>query len=83
MLWLYKNHKDWERQVQVFPMRFANSFPPPSCGEEHRAQYHEGDMMVHCAGYRQRLHDIWPGELEKWRKKGELVEDVESDILVR
>jgi hypothetical protein len=30
MFWLYKNYKDWERQVQIFPMRLGNSFARPS-----------------------------------------------------
>ena len=83
MFWLYQNDLDWRKKVQIFPMRLANSFPEPSCGERQRAQYRDGDMVVHYAGYRSSLPSIWPGELEKWRRKGKLIDDVEVDVLVK
>ncbi|CAF1407413.1 unnamed protein product [Adineta steineri] len=83
MFWLYTNHTDWKRRVQVFPMRLANSFPGTPCGETHRVQYQNGDMVVHYAGYRDKLPGIWPAELEKWRKKGKLIDETETDIFVK
>lgn len=83
MFWLYKNRRDWERQVQIFPMRLANSFLNVVCGEKNRTEYQDGDMVVHYAGYRGRLSGIWLNELEKWRKKGKLVDDIEADVSVK
>lgn len=83
MFWLYKNNQDWREKVQIFPMRLANSFPEPSCGQRNRAEYHAGDMVVHYAGYRSKLPSIWPAELEKWRKKGKLIDDIEVDVLLK
>ena len=83
MFWLYKNDQDWRRKVQIFPMRLANSFPAPSCGERQRSEYQAGDMVVHYAGFRKRLPLVWPDELEKWLKRGKLIDDVERDILLK
>jgi hypothetical protein len=83
MFWLYKNHKDWERQAHIFPMRLANSFARPCGGQRELSAYHEGDMVVHYAGFRGGLFNIWSDELEKWRKKGKLVDDIEVDIFLK
>ncbi|CAF1162540.1 unnamed protein product [Adineta steineri] len=85
MFWLYSNHDDWKKQVQIFPMRLANSFPGTPCrkNETHRVQYQNGDMVVHYAGYGGGLSRIWPNELEKWRKKGKLLDETEIDIFVK
>jgi hypothetical protein len=82
MFWLYQNRTDWQRQVQIFPMRLANAFPR-GCHGKNWTTYHEGDMVVHYAGYHTHLFRIWPGELAKWRNNGKLVDDIPVDVSVK